>query len=172
LIIETVNTWVLRTAQNDGFRNMNLVRICFLLAVALLFAGCESVTDRFGPVEPKRQVFNADQATVSAAALQAFKRLDFRASRSRKSGDIEAYSQIHTSAAFADSRQLTAKLTLNDAGPGRTEVEMRVTEQVQSQSMGGTSQQTMREHGFFQLYFSTLQQVLDEQAATAPAKKN
>jgi hypothetical protein len=151
---------------------MNLIRISLLLATAMLFAGCESVTDRFGPVEPKRHVFAADRATVSAAALQAFKRLDFRASRSRKTGDIEAYSQIHTSAAFADSRQLAAKVRLNEMGPGRTEVEMTVTEQVESRSTGGTSQQTMREHGFFQLYFVTLQQVLDEEATGVPAKKN
>jgi hypothetical protein len=168
----SANPWILHRVQNDGFRNMNLIRISLLLAIAVLFAGCESVTDRFGPVEPKRQVFNADEATVSAAALQAFKRLDFRASRSRKGGEIEAYSQIHTSAAFADSRQLTAKVRLNDLGPDKTEVEMTVTEQVQSQSMGGTSQQTMREHGFFQLYFVTLQQVLDEHGVGAPAKKN
>ncbi len=150
---------------------MNFIKICFLVSVALTLTGCESVTDRFGPVEPKRQVFNADQPTVSAAALQAFKRLDFRASRSRKSGDIEAYSQIHSSAAFADSRQLTAKLHFSDMGPGRTEVEMTVTEQVESRNAGGTSQQTMREHGFFQLYFATLQQVLEEQRSVRPAQK-
>lgn len=149
---------------------MSSMRIVFLLLLGAVLAGCESVTNRFGPVEPKRQVFNADGPTVSAAALQAFKRLDFRASRSR-GGDIQAYSQIHTSVAFADSRQLTAKLHFNDAGPGKTEVEMIVTEQVQSQSMGGTSQQTMREHGFFQLYFATLQQVLDENAAVQPPAK-
>jgi hypothetical protein len=150
---------------------VNLIRLIFLVAVISALAGCESVTDRFSPVEPKRQVFDADQSTVSAGALQAFKRLDFRASRSRN-GDIEAYSQIHTSAAFAESRQLSAKLHFNEMGPGRTEVEMTVTEQAESRSTGGTSQQTMREHGFFQLYFATLQQVLDEQKAGVPARKN
>lgn len=148
---------------------MNFIRILFLTAVAFL-AGCESVTNRFGPVEPKRHVFNADSETVNAAALQAFKRLDFRASRSRKSGEISAYSQIHTSAAFADSRQLTAKVRLNGMGPGRTEVEMTVTEQVESRSTGGTSQQSMREHGFYQLYFATVQQVLDDGVA-APSRR-
>ena len=142
-----------------------------LLLCALLLSGCESVTDRFSPVQPKLQVFNGDQFAVNAAALQAFKRLDFLVTRS-KAVDIEAVSRIHTSAAFADSRQLTARLHLNEAGPGKTEVEMIVTEQVQSQSMGGTSQQTMREHGFYQLYFATLQQVLDEQTTAGVAAKN
>jgi hypothetical protein len=148
---------------------MNPIRY-LVLAITMVLAGCESVTDRFGPVEPKRQVFEADQATVSAAALQAFKRLDFRASRT-KGGEIQAYSQIHTSAAFADSRQLSAKVHFNEMGPGRTEVEMTVTEQVESRNTGGTSQQSMREHGFFQLYFATLQQVLEEQAAAPPPRK-
>lgn len=152
-------------------KTMKLLSISLLLAIAVLLAGCESVTDRFGPVEPKRQVFAAERAAVNAASLQAFKRLDFQVGRS-KAGDIEAYSRIHTSAAFADSRQLTARILLNDVGPGRTEVEMTVTEQVQGQSPGGTSQQSMREHGFYQLYFATLQQVLDEQASSWAAKKN
>jgi hypothetical protein len=145
---------------------MNSIRLLLLFATAIAFAGCESVTDRFSPVEPKRQVFNGDQPSVSAAALQAFKQLDFHASRSRKSGDIEAYSQIHSSAAFADSRQLVAKVHFNEMGPGRTEVEIVVTEQVESHATGGTSQQTMREHGFYQLYFATLQQVLEETSRT------
>lgn len=149
---------------------MKFIGIGLLLAIASVFTGCESVTNRFGPVEPKRHVFNADGDTVNAAALQAFKRLDFRASRSRKSGEISAYSQIHTSAAFADSRQLTAKVRLNEMGPGRTELEMTVTEQVESRSTGGTSQQSMREHGFYQLYFATLQQVLDERV-TVPERR-
>jgi hypothetical protein len=38
--------------------------------------------------------------------------------------------------------------------------------------MGGTSQLAMREHGFFQLYFATLQQVLEENATGKPADKN
>ena len=146
-------------------------RVLPLAVFSLLLAGCESVTDRFSAVEPKRQVFSGDQFAVNAAAIQAFKRLDFRVTRS-KAVDIEAVSQIHTSAAFADSRQLTAKLHLNDAGPGKTEVEMVVTEQVQSRNMGGTSQQTMREHGFYQLYFATLQQVLDDGGRATPPRKN
>jgi len=151
---------------------MKLIRTrLFLLVAALLLTGCESVTDRFSAVPPRVQVFNGDRTAVSAAAAQAFKRLDFRVTRA-KSVDIEAVSRIHTSEAFADSRQLTVRLHLNDAGPGKTEVELILTEQVQSQSMGGTRQQVQREHGFFQLYFATLQQVLDEPQTTRPAEKN
>jgi hypothetical protein len=73
--------------------------------------------------------------------------------------------------AFADSRQLLAKVHLSEAGPGKTAVEMTLTEQFQSDRVGGTAQQTMKEHGFFQLYFATLQQVLDENPGGFPTKK-
>ena len=57
---------------------MKLIRISWLLMIASLFvAGCESVTDRFSAVPPRVQVFNGDTFAVNAAALQAFKRLDF-----------------------------------------------------------------------------------------------
>jgi hypothetical protein len=64
------------------------------------------------------------------------------------------------------------KLHLNEAGPDGTELEMSVTEQVQGERMGGTSQLAMREHGFFQLYFATLQQVLEENAIGRSSEKN
>ncbi len=138
---------------------------------AVLLTGCESVTDRFSPVAPKVQVFDAGQDVLKTAALQAFKRLDFTVTRS-KGTDLEAVSRIHSSVAFADSRQLLAKVHLSEAGPGKTAVEMTVTEQFQGDRVGGTSQQAMREHGLFQLYFATLQQVLEENAAFKPADKN
>lgn len=144
----------------------------FLLVTSLLWlAGCETMGNRFSAVPPKVQVFNGDRFAVHAAALQAFKRLDFLVTRS-KPMDIEAVSRIHTSVAFADSRQLAVKLHLNEAGPDGTELEMSVTEQVQGERMGDTSQLTMREHGFFQLYFATLQQVLEENAIGRSSEKN
>ena len=54
----------------------------FMALCAVLLAGCESVSDRFSPVAPKVQVFNGDQFAVNAAALKAFKRLDFLVTRS------------------------------------------------------------------------------------------
>lgn len=142
-----------------------------LVLSALLLAGCESVEDRFSVVPPKVQVFNGESPAVSFAAVQAFKRLDFQMTHS-KGVDLEAVSRIHTSAAFADSRQLTAKVHLSEVGPGKTEVELSLTEQVQSEHLGGTSQQTLRENSFFQLYFATLQQVLDEGGSVGTGKKN
>ena len=141
------------------------------VAASILLAGCESMGDRFSEVPPKQQVFSGEPPAVSVAAVQAFKRLDFQMTHS-KGVDLEAVSRIHTSVAFADSRQITAKVHLSGVGPGKTEVELSLTEQFQSEQVGGTSQQALRENNFFQLYFATLQQVLDENAAGVPAKKN
>lgn len=142
--------------------------VTFLIFGALLLAGCESISgnmrSRFNAVPPHVQLFNGDQAALCVAAGQAFRRLDFLVTRA-KSVDIEAVSRIHTSVTFANSRQLAAKLHLSEAGPGKTEVAISLTEEVQSQSAGGTSQQSMRDSSFFQLYFAMLQQVLDENAS-------
>jgi hypothetical protein len=150
-------------------QTMKFLRMLPLLALVFAIAGCESVGERFSPVVPKVQVFNGDQEVLKAAAIQAFKRLDFTMTRS-KTLDLEAVSRIHSSVAFADSRQLLVKVRLTEAGPGKTAVEMTVTEQSQSERVGGTSQLAMREHGFFQLYFATLQQVLEE-GVSAPVRK-
>ncbi|MBL9215177.1 MAG: hypothetical protein JNG83_06850 [Opitutaceae bacterium] len=147
----------------------------FLLTGLLLLSGCasmpERVRDRFADVPPQTREFAGNPKEVAAAALQAFKRLDFLVTRS-KPARIEAVSRINTSVAFADSRQLLVQVELAEGGPGHTSVALTLTEQVQSQSMGGTSQQAMREHGFYALYFATLQQVIDDQAAAAVSDKN
>ena len=154
---------------------MKLNQAFLLLTVTILvFSSCDSMSSRmsgrFSTVPPKTQVFQGDQAAVLAAAQQAFKRLDFIISRSSPAR-IDAVSRINFSVAFGDSRQLVAGLHLNEAGPGKTEVELTLTQSVQSQYVGGTSQKELREHSFFGLYFATLQQVLLEQASSAPAKK-
>lgn len=131
----------------------------------------DGLSNRFSAVPPKTQDFNGDRSVVGPAAIQAFKRLDFTLTRS-KGVDIEAVSRIHSSVAFADSRQLSAKVHLSEVGPDKTEVELVLTEQVQSERLGGTGQQTLRENNFFQLYFAMLQQVLDEQTAGVVGGKN
>ncbi len=144
------------------------------LAAAAFLAGCESMSDRmqdrFTAVPPKVQVFAAPQEKVYYAGQLAFRRLDFVLTRNKPS-QIEAVSRINTSAAFADSRQLVARVHLSDAGAGQTEVEVTLREEVASSSFGGTHQQDMREHSFFALYFATLQQVLQEQGALTGTEK-
>lgn len=149
-------------------------QITLVLAGMFLLAGCESLPsrmqERFATVPPKVQTFAAAQAKVYPAAQLAFKRLDFTLTRTNPSR-LEAVSRINSSAAFADARQLVVNVHLQESGPGQTDVEVTLRQEVLSKSFGGTHKQDMREHSFFALYYATLQQVLHEQAGPAPAEK-
>jgi hypothetical protein len=141
---------------------MRLRHLLVLLAYVLL-AGCSSIPEGFAPVPPQAQVVDGSVDKVYRAAQQAFRRLDFVLTRSVM-GRIEAASAIHTSEAMGNSRQLTAKVAIHEAGLGKSEVELWVTQETASQSMGGTRREPLRENGFFGLYFAMLQEVLQEQA--------
>jgi outer membrane murein-binding lipoprotein Lpp len=148
---------------------------CFAALAALMLAGCASiparVNGRFDSVPPQVHDFDGTVEQVYAAAKKAFRELDFNVTRTSM-GRVEAASVIHTSTAFADSRQLVARIAIHEVGPGKCEVEMWLNEDVSSQSVGGTHSTAVREHGFFATYFAELQQVLqDDPAASAADKK-
>ena len=137
------------------------------LMLAFLLAGCESLSTGgrgpFGSVPPKIRLFDGDLPTVSAAARQAFKRLDcVLTDVTGAPGRLEASSPISTSKSLGDSRQLVITIRLHEAGPGRTEVEMLISLQVETATLGGPTAQDMREHGFYDAFFTALQQVLQE----------
>ena len=140
----------------------------------VLLAGCESTSfaDRFTEVPPQVQIVAGDVEEVHAAAQKAFRRLGLTVIRAPM-GRVEAASAINTSETFGDSRQTVARVKIGPAAePGRSQVELTVTEEVGSSSMGGTRQQALREHSLFQGYFTALQQVLDERDADRAAEKN
>ena len=142
---------------------MRLITFIPLFAV-LLLSGCESMSEGVNPVPPQVQAVEGTPEKVYYAAQLAFKRLDFVITHSVM-GRVEAASAIHTSETFGNSRQLVAKVAIHEAGPGKSEVELWVTEETSSQSMGGTRRDPMKENGFFGLYFAMLQQVLQEQSS-------
>jgi hypothetical protein len=149
---------------------MKLIPLLAALS-ALSFAGCESMPDRFAAVPPEVQIVAGDVEEVHAAAQKAFRRLDLNIIRAPM-GRVEAASAINTSETFGDSRQIVARVKITPAEAGQSSVELTVTEEVGSSSMGGTRQQALREHSLFQLYFTTLQQVLRERADDKAAEKN
>lgn len=155
----------------------NAARLLFALLALFAFAGCESdsfsnrVRDRFAAAQPKVMEFDADARTVYFAAQAAFKRLDYTLTRSSLAGfRIEAASRIRTSVAFRDSRQLIAQVEIAEAGPHKAELSMRLAEQLEGQGLGGASELALKEHGFYETYFTVLQQVLQEQTAPGAAK--
>lgn len=150
---------------------MRLLKLIAALSV-LSFTGCESLPGGLAPtVPPKVQVVQGKPEQVYFAAQQAFKRLDFILTRSVM-GTVEAASAIHTSETFGDSKQLVARVSIHEAEPGKSEVELWLTQEISSRSVGGTRRQPLVENGFFEQYFAVLQQVLLEQAADKAAEKN
>jgi hypothetical protein len=144
-----------------------------LVLVSLLLSGCESmpagVRDRFSPVSPKARTFEGDLRTVCTAAQHAFKQLDcVLTDASGAPSRLEASSRIQTTESLGDSRQLVISLHLREVEKGRTVVEMLISLQVENASLGGPSAQDMREHGFYDIFFTTLQQLLQERAGDGP----
>ncbi len=145
-----------------------------LLASTLFLAGCEDLSDtmraRMTTAAPKTQVFDGNAKQLLAASTEAFKRLDLHVIKAHPDG-MQAASRIHTSETFGDSRQLVVDVGFSESEPGRTAVSVALTEQVQSPSMGGTSQQQLRENSFFATYFAMLHQVLQEQGIEKPGEQ-
>jgi hypothetical protein len=151
------------------------LRFIAVLAISVLplLTGCESTSfkERLADVPPQVQAVPGEVETVQRAAQKAFKRLNFNLVRTSATR-IEAASAINTSETFGDSQQIVARVRLLGGVPGQTEVEVSLSEEVSSASMGGSRQRALREHSFFQTYFAMLQQVLQEMAAEAAADKN
>lgn len=164
------------TDPSATLRNLRVTALGALLWATFL-PGCAAVTervrDRFGEVAPQVRLIRAERRAVATAAPVAFKRLDWRVAHA-DAARVEASSQILTSTAFADRRQLSARLTLAEVGPAETEVSLLLIGEVESRGAAGTSRQGrqgLREHGFYERYFGALQEVLREQAAAAPPEK-
>src|SRR6188768_3782048 len=144
----------------------------FLALLALLLTGCESsIKERFAEVPPKVHEFEASTERLYAAAQDAFKRLDFIIVW-KSMGRIDAASRIHHSLAMGDSRQLTVKMLFRESSPGKTEMEMWLTQDVSGEGTGGTYRKPLPESDFYSLYFATLQQFLDiDGGPVSPEKK-
>lgn len=147
--------------------------------LAALLAGCESTSlserlrERFSAAPAKTHVVSGDARDVYFAVQATFKRLDYVLTRSSVSDlRVEAASRINTSTVFRDSRQIVAFVELAQVGPGQVEVSLRLLEAMEAPGIGGPNEMPLREHGFYETYFTGLEQVLREQAAEAAAKKN
>lgn len=146
-----------------------------LCATALL-AGCDSmssrVQERFATVPPHTRTFAASRRAVYEAGQVAVKNVGLLLGRTSFSqGSIEAYAPIRTGDAVSDTRQTTMDIRLAEAVGGETEVSLLVSEHTEGSFPGGVSEQAMREHSLYDLYFNTLQQVLEENGALKTAAK-
>jgi len=143
----------------------------FVALLALLCTGCESsIKERFAEVPPKTHEFDASIERVYAAAQDAFKRHDFKIVW-KTMGRIQAASAINHSLAMGDSRQLIAEFRFREGNPGKTEVEMWLTQDVTAEGTGGSYRKPLPESDFYSLYFTTVQQFLDVDGGPASSEK-
>ena len=146
------------------------------LCTTVLLAGCESmserVEDRFAGVAPHIRVFPAEMKAVYAAAQQAVKNVGLQLGRkSISEGRIDAYAAINSGNPTQDARQTSLEVRLTATDGGETEVSLVVKEHTEGSFPGGVSEQPLREHSLYDMYFTALQQVLAESGALKPAAK-
>ena len=139
----------------------------FCLCAAALLGGCDSmssrVEQRFATVAPHTRNYAANRRAVYEAALVAVKNVGLLAGRTSSArGHIEAYAPIRTGDSVSDTRQTALDITVTEVGEGQTEVALLVSEETEGHFPGGVSQQALREHSLYELYYTTLQQVLLE----------
>jgi len=151
----------------------------FLGAICALFllAGCESVSsrvqERFTPVAPHSRVFPAERKVVYEAAQQAMKNVGLLLGhKSLVQGLVEGYAPIRPGDSMHDARQTTIQVHLIETDALETQVDLLVSEHTEGNFPGGVSEQPLREHSLYEMYFAALQQVLAEKAALKPAEKS
>ncbi len=154
------------------------VRLMFLLSVVLV-AGCESTSfsdrlrARFSAAPAQVETYDVNSRDAYFAAQAAFKRLDYQLLKSDLGRlQIEAGSRINRSPVFRDSRQLIALVEIVPLGPDRSEVSLRLREQLEGDDLGGPSELPLKEHGFYQTYFAVLKQVVKETPTTGRNGEN
>jgi len=147
-----------------------------VLCAAALLSGCESMServgDRFSGVTPHTRNYPAEMKAVYAAAQQAVKNVGLQLGRkSIGTGHIEAYAAINPGNPTQDTRQTSLDIRLAEVETGEIQVSLVVTEQTAGNFPGGVSQQPLREHSLYELYFTALQQVLQENGDLRSAPK-
>lgn len=141
----------------------------FLLGVvAILLAGCESMStrlaDRFANVPPHTRTFAAEPKTVYYAAQTALRKVGLLLGRiSIAKGSIAGYAPVRSGTATSDARQTTIEIRLFETETLETRVELLVWEHTEGGFPGSVSEQAQREHSLYDLYYSALQQVLQEE---------
>ena len=147
----------------------------FTLCAVALLAGCDSMSsrvhDRFSAVPPQTRTFAADRRAVFAAGQLAVKNLELTVGHtSFAKGLIEAYAPIRPGDAIHDTRQTSLRINLTET-EGGTEVALLVTDDTEGGYPWGASQQALREHSLYEMYFSALQQVLLENGTIKAPEK-
>lgn len=157
---------------------MKLVAALFCYTALVLFSGCGSMTDRmhdrFATVPSKVKIFPGSSREVFYATQGTLKQMEFQLSRTAEAqGIVNAFSRIRAGDGPRESRQYTLAIRLTALGPSETEVSLLVREQIEgSLSSGiGATDQPLRDHGIYEVFFAGLRKTLADKSSPPPAGK-
>jgi hypothetical protein len=143
------------------------MRFLLLLTAALFVAGCESlpdrVTQRFAAPVPQERVLELPAEKVFFAVQQALVRLNYQLTKTAQAqGIINAQSRLLPTERFGSSDQYVFEVRLRALDGGATSVSAVLFEQSEGQFRAGATSTPVREHGRYESFFETLEQVLGE----------
>jgi hypothetical protein len=138
----------------------------FLLAAALVLAGCDSVDSVRDHLEPAASphvlVFAADEPTTFAAAKAALAQMDYKFTHGGPAeGRMEALSPINSGAGSADQFSLAADFRPVDGG---TEVSVVMKEMIEDDSanhLGQGTETPLRDTPLYAVFFHNIQSQID-----------
>jgi hypothetical protein len=140
-------------------RAFSLLGFC---CVALVFAGCESlsqrVTQRFTPAEPQVRDLAQEQGAVFQAAVHALKKIDFVTTRTGQAqGVIQAHGRLLPTDDFGAYRQYVFKIRVLQLEPSVTRVSVVLQRDTEDRAGGTASSEEIPAHGLYESFFASLQ---------------
>lgn len=159
-----------------------LAVVGFALAVALL-SGCATLSDAAGGMreamaerdQPRTHSYAAPQRVTYQAVRVAAEKMGYRFLKGGAAqGRFEAVSSVGSGESNRSSRQIAMKVDLKPTLDEGTEIAVRLTEVIESESATRsvmTTESPLRGTPQYEVFFRAVQQALEEQgAAKAPAK--
>ena len=144
-----------------------------VLALVAVFAGCESFSDATDRVreklaareEGRTRIYNASQRATYQAVRTAAEQMGYRIIRGGAAqGFLEAVNGIGRDSTDRSSRQIAMKVALRSKLDDSTEVNVRLTEIIESQSVGRgilATKAPLQGTPQYEVFFRIVQQALD-----------
>ena len=151
------------------------MRFLLVLAAALTWAGCgsvgsmpERVTQRFSAPVPQERVYEVSDGDVFASAQEALTRLGYQLTRTAQAqGILQAQSRLLPTERFGSSDQYQFEIRIRGLDGGAASVSVVLYEQSEGQFRAGATSTPLREHGRYDSFFATLEQVMKEKGLPA-----
>jgi len=148
-----------------------LAALCLLAGLGLLFAGCESVServaDRFKSDPPQTKRVASGKKVVFYAAQKALKRMGFEVTRSALAqGSVNARSSIRDTAIFGAGRQFLLEVQISAADTG-SNVRVKLIELLEGDFKVGATGKLLQTHGLYDTFFAQIEQALREEGVSS-----